>query len=103
MKPVGKVQEGVLAALVEHTLWYGDGVGCGWTWGNDYQTKKVLDTLVKRKLVATRAEPLLSGRVATVYRPTAEGKALAERWRVERVAARLWAKHEKSLAKLGSE
>lgn len=45
---LGKTQKGVLQSLRQHGSW---GRGCGWLWDTHSNTKKVLDTLVKRDLV----------------------------------------------------
>ena len=51
MRPLGTNQIGLLDALTRYGYWYR---GCGWTWGGDSNTARVMDTLVKRKLVKTR-------------------------------------------------
>jgi hypothetical protein len=50
MKQLGKTQASVLAALKRHGGgWYD---GCGWVWSNYSETTRLMESLVKRGLVA---------------------------------------------------
>lgn len=42
---LGEVQKKVLAQLSTHRSWF---PGCGWTWTNRSETKRIMDSLVKR-------------------------------------------------------
>jgi len=46
MRKLGEVQRDVLCALATHHGWPG-----GWEWNNASRTAKILDSLVRRKLV----------------------------------------------------
>lgn len=48
---LGKNQRGVLSSIREHGQWHSRGFGCGWVWDTPSNTRKILDTLVKRGLV----------------------------------------------------
>jgi hypothetical protein len=48
---LGSAQKDILLALREHGMWHNRGSGCGWVWDNRSNTKKVLDSLVRRGLV----------------------------------------------------
>ena len=54
MKPLGKNQLRVLNALKRHHSFH---AGCGWVWGNYSATVRILESLVKRGLVAKEASP----------------------------------------------
>jgi len=79
MKALGKNQAGLLRYLVEAKFWYGSGYGCGWAWGGNALTERVLESLVARGLASKAIEPILAhGRTAMVWRPTEAGTALVE-------------------------
>ncbi len=76
---LGNTQRSILRSLVEHKSWFGEGYGCGWIWGNYSNTKRLLDSLVKRGLVDVTEEkgnmPYNKTTTYRVYRPTEAGKA----------------------------
>ena len=45
MVKLGHVQKSVLESLINRKRWY---PGCGWVWDNNYGTRKILNSLVKR-------------------------------------------------------
>ena len=47
---LGKSQVGVLESLIIHGPYYGH-FSCSWMWDTRYNTRKILDSLVKRHLV----------------------------------------------------
>jgi len=47
---LGVNQRGVLNSLRDHGQWHKRFPGCGWVWDTPSNTKKILDTLVKRGL-----------------------------------------------------
>jgi hypothetical protein len=49
-RPLGKNQLGCLRALGRHGYW-ASGWGSGWTWHSDSETRRILDSLVRRGLV----------------------------------------------------
>ena len=54
---LGKNQARLLRALTEHQgRWY---PGCGWVWGNDSQTDRILASLVRRGLVERYGESMM--------------------------------------------
>ena len=53
---LGSVQRGLLSSIREHGSWHNNGMGCGWLWDTPSNTKKVLDTLVRRDLVEVDEE-----------------------------------------------
>jgi hypothetical protein len=55
MRKLGEVQESVLACLKEHGSW---SAGCGWMWETTSITERVLNSLVKRGLAATKVTKL---------------------------------------------
>ena len=71
MRPLGEVQTHVLQCLKEHGSW---SVMAGWVWNTQSNTKRILDSLVKRGLVTKKTE--WSGhdmsRGTTVYLPTTQ-------------------------------
>lgn len=62
-RPLGSVQESVLAALKQHKLWH---AGCGWLWSTPSETDKIMRSLV-RAGVATVEKAKDSAR--PTYRP----------------------------------
>lgn len=48
MKTLGVNQLAVFNAVKKHGCWFG---GCGWIWSTRSQTIRILDSLVKRKLL----------------------------------------------------
>jgi hypothetical protein len=53
IEAVGKLgcnQSALLKSLCHHGAWY---EGCGWSWGSTRATRRLLDTLVRRKLAYT--------------------------------------------------
>lgn len=46
-RPLGINQEGILRSLVERDGW---SEGCGWMWDTHVNTRKILESLVKRGL-----------------------------------------------------
>ncbi len=54
MKPLGTNQIRILKALERHHSFHG---GCGWFLDNYSTTVRILETLVKRGLVAKEARP----------------------------------------------
>ena len=86
MRRLGDDQRGVLMCFPSHGHWYW---GCGWTWDGNGKTERILESLVRRGLVAKAIEPILAhGRGAMVYHPTPAGLAWIEAERAIRVAAR---------------
>ena len=55
MRKLGKNQEGVLKALHDHGNYHPTRL-CGWRWSTEADTKRILDTLVKRGLVTINDE-----------------------------------------------
>lgn len=77
MKDLGANQRGVLDSLRDH----GQYPGGGWVWGNHSTTVKILDSLVKRGLVATDAVTPSRGDVFTRYTLSPEVRAaLTDPW-----------------------
>lgn len=61
---LGKVQTGVLQSLRKFGSWTNLGIGSGWVWDSPSNTKKVLNSLVKRGLVTVRLgiyQPVYAG------------------------------------------
>jgi hypothetical protein len=73
---LGTNQLGVLRSLRDHGKWYGSGWGCGWAWSTKAKTELILDSLVRRGLVAKAIETTGANRTAMVWRPTEAGLAL---------------------------
>lgn len=48
MRPLGKNQENLLGSLERHGHW---SVAAGWVWDTPSNTRKILETLVKRGMV----------------------------------------------------
>jgi hypothetical protein len=75
---LGPTQAKVLRALVRYKVWAAQ--ECGWMWATPYDTRLVLDALVRRELVAVTRERLYadgSGPWVLKYRPTEAGVAAA--------------------------
>ncbi len=54
MRKLGKKQERMMEALRSHQgEWH---PGCGWVWGNDSRTDRILLSLVRRGLVERHGE-----------------------------------------------
>lgn len=51
---LGETQEAVLRALEEHEKWH---ERCGWVWNSASGTRRILESLYKRKLVRRRPGP----------------------------------------------
>jgi len=62
VRKLGTKQRDVLDSLKQHGSWY---AGCGWLWDTTSGTRRVMESLVKRGLVAKTSGP---GRIT--YRPT---------------------------------
>lgn len=52
-KRIGKNQRSVLECLADRGPW----PGTGWTWSNDSETRRILQSLVRRGLVRTGLTP----------------------------------------------
>ena len=73
-RELGPNQASALHALAEH----GGSWPSGWLWGNHSQTRRLLESLVRRGLTERRTNA--TGRIS--YHLTAEGLAMARaRWR----------------------
>jgi hypothetical protein len=48
---IGETQASVLRSLIDHKSWKANGL-CGWTWGTYGQTKRVMESLVKKGLAS---------------------------------------------------
>lgn len=96
---LGATQYGVLKALVTQKLWYGGGIGCGWNWGSQTNTERVLEALVKKGLVSKEEESVggnIGARTTMIYRATKLGLE-----HVETIRAAEAAKHERWANKYG--
>lgn len=67
MRKLGDNQRSVLVALADHGRWY---AGCGWIWDGNSGTVRILDTLIRRRLVVRRNRWQRRG-LAQVGRPIA--------------------------------
>jgi hypothetical protein len=63
-RELGKIQKAVLGMLRERDAWW---EGCGWYWDNWSNTKRVMDTLVKRGVAKIEPMKLVQGRRRDVY------------------------------------
>lgn len=64
---LGSRQEAVYRLLCKRGLWY---PGCGWYWGGQAETQRVLEGLVRRGMVLKTHEHLFDGdELVETYRP----------------------------------
>lgn len=91
---LGSEQRRFLETLVEHGYWYGGAYGCGWTWGNNSQTLRLLESLLRRALVTTETRPsgIRQGGTTIYWLPSEAGQQLVAEWKAERAAKRAAAK-----------
>ena len=61
---LGRIQQSVFGVLQEHGEWWD--FAPGWTWGTTTETKKILESLVRRGVVLRHCE---AGRAGITYRP----------------------------------
>lgn len=73
IRGIGENQREILKRLVAHGYWYSEGYGARWNWTSASDTKRLLDSLVDRKLVFTTKEMSTRGVELNVYRPTLLG------------------------------
>jgi len=76
MKPLGDMQRSVLRSLCvdrRSGMWY---AGCGWVWGTAASMERVLDSLVRRRLVDKRVTKV-KGRLRPYYQVNEAGRKVA--------------------------
>jgi len=57
---LGPIQRQVLSSLKQHGYWY-PGYGCGWTWDTPSNTRKIMESLVKKGYAKTGTLTLEDG------------------------------------------
>ena len=67
MRKLGINQEAIIGSLTRHGSYY---PGCGWTWGSQSETEKLLNSLVKRGIVKVSKFTTVNKRTVNRYQLT---------------------------------